>query len=90
MVLGRAPSYQEERLHRCFAATYAPADHRAESATEFTMPEPTPTDDRADGVTHAMEYDQFASYEDGDAIVICDRRRPQAWIRSDAVVGVRQ
>lgn len=54
------------------------------------MPEPTPTGDVADAAQDATEYDQFASYEDGDAIVICDRREPQAWIRSDTVVGVRQ
>lgn len=54
------------------------------------MPEPTPTGDRADGAQHATEYEQFASYEDGDAIVICDRKKPQAWIRSDTVVGIRR
>lgn len=58
--------------------------------TEHTMPEPTPTGDRADAEQHATEYEQFASYEDGDAIVICDRKKPQAWIRSDTVVGIRR
>lgn len=54
------------------------------------MPEPTPRADRADDAQHATEYEQFASYEDGDATVICDRKQPQAWIRSDAVVEVRR
>lgn len=26
------------------------------------------------------------AYEDGDDIVICDRKNPNAWIRSDTVV----
>jgi hypothetical protein len=29
-----------------------------------------------------------ASYEDGDAFVVCDRKNPQAWIRSDAVTDL--
>lgn len=27
-------------------------------------------------------------YEDGDAVVLCDRSNPNAWLRSDTVVRV--
>lgn len=54
------------------------------------MPDPTPTGEQAEAPPDGTEYEQFASYEDGDAVVICDRREPQAWIRSDAVVAVRR
>lgn len=29
------------------------------------------------------DFDSFASYEDGDDLVICDRKNPKAWIKSD-------
>lgn len=60
------------------------------SAPELTMPEPTPTGDRADDAQHATAYEQYASYEDGEATIICDRKQPQAWIRSDTVVRVHR
>lgn len=31
------------------------------------------------------DYDRFASYEDGNDVVICDRKNPKAWIKSDTV-----
>lgn len=34
------------------------------------------------------EFDRFASYEDGDDLVICDRKNPKAWIKSDTVSSV--
>lgn len=29
-----------------------------------------------------------ASYDDDDAFVVCDRKNPQAWIRSDTVADL--
>jgi hypothetical protein len=34
------------------------------------------------------DLDGVASYEDDDAFVVCDRKNPQAWIRSDAVTDL--
>jgi|GEM_PF-4076473 len=34
--------------------------------------------------SEASEFDRYADYEDGDALVICDRRNARAWLRSDA------
>lgn len=28
-------------------------------------------------------FDRFTDYEDGDCVVICDRKNPSGWIRSD-------
>lgn len=39
-------------------------------------------DDRPAGL------DGVASYEDDDAFVVCDRKNPRAWIRSDAVTDL--
>lgn len=30
------------------------------------------------------DLDRYTSYEDDDALVVCDRENPRAWIRSDA------
>lgn len=30
-----------------------------------------------------IDLDAFTSYEDGDALVICDRENANAWLRSD-------
>lgn len=35
-----------------------------------------------------VDFDRFTSYEDGDATVVCDRKNPNAWLRSDAVVDL--
>lgn len=34
------------------------------------------------------DYDRFADYEDGNDLVVCDRRNPQAWIKSDTVARI--
>lgn len=31
------------------------------------------------------DFDRFTSYEDGNDLVICDRKNPKAWIKSDTV-----
>lgn len=33
--------------------------------------------------------EQFASYADGEDFVVCDRKAPSAWIRSDETVEIR-
>jgi hypothetical protein len=40
---------------------------------------------RGDEVPEAesIDLDEFTGYEDGNSYVVCDRRNPQAWIRSD-------
>lgn len=47
-----------------------------------TAPESEP---RMDPPSH---LEQFASYEDGTDLVICDRKSPSSWIRSDATVPI--
>lgn len=32
--------------------------------------------------------EQFASYEDGDELVVCDTKSPNTWIRSDVSVAI--
>lgn len=57
-------------------------------------------DDRSDGV-HAEPVDEtrpddhpttdlenVTSYDDGDRVVVCDRKNAQAWIRSDTVIDL--
>lgn len=47
------------------------------------MPDHT-TATEADAERRAeIDYDRFASYEDGDSTVICDRTEPAAWLKSD-------
>lgn len=29
-----------------------------------------------------IDYDRYAAYEGGSALVICDRKNPAAWIRA--------
>jgi len=33
-------------------------------------------------------FDRYADYEDGSALVICDRRNPNAWVRSDTTAAL--
>lgn len=33
--------------------------------------------------------EQFASYEDGDQLVVCDTKSPNSWIRSDVTVAIQ-
>lgn len=45
---------------------------------------------RATPEQNEIDYDRFAEYEDGDATVICDRKDPRAWIKSDVVTDLEQ
>lgn len=38
--------------------------------------------------TEVPDLDRYASYEDGDATVICDRENPQAWVRAAETVAL--
>lgn len=51
--------------------------HPTEATTESTVP------DRPD-------LEDVTSYEEGDALVVCDRSVPSAWLRSDHTVPIRQ
>jgi len=45
--------------------------------------------DRADGdPPESIEFDRYADYEDGGALVICDRRNARAWLRSDTTTAL--
>lgn len=35
------------------------------------------------------DFDRYASYEDGDHVVVCDRKEPTAWLRSTVAVDLR-
>lgn len=63
------------------------------------MPENDPGESTAPQATDAatsvgprppVDLDGVASYEDGDATVICDRQAPAAWVRSTVTVPVRR
>jgi hypothetical protein len=36
-----------------------------------------------------IDLDDYASYEDGDSLVVCDRENANAWIKSDSTVEIR-
>lgn len=57
-------------------------------AYRTSMPEQTATElePRTDPPSH---LEQFASYEDGDDLVICDKMSPNTWIRSDKTVSIQ-
>lgn len=46
------------------------------------MRERTQIADVEQAAPESVELDQFASYEDDDGFVICDRKNPKAWIKS--------
>lgn len=43
-----------------------------------------PVDEAEHEELPADDLDDVASYEDGDSLVICDRKNAKAWIESDA------
>lgn len=49
-----------------------------------------PSTDLLDIGSDDAAYQQFVSYERGSATVICDRKNPDAWIRSELAVNVEQ
>jgi hypothetical protein len=34
------------------------------------------------------DFDDYASYEDGDSLVVCDRTNANAWVKSDVTTSV--
>jgi hypothetical protein len=56
------------------------------------MPERTTKVGRAEAEPdeQGRDYDRYASYEDGDATVICDRKNPNAWLKSTAATELRR
>lgn len=36
-----------------------------------------------------IDYDDYASYEEGDSLVVCDRENANAWVKSDSSVEIR-
>lgn len=44
----------------------------------------------AHGEPEVNSLDRYASYEEGDSVVVCDRKNAKAWIKSDASVGLEQ
>lgn len=52
---------------------------------------PATTDTAASSAARPpIDLDGVASYEDGDATVICDRQAPAAWVRSTVTVPVHR
>lgn len=47
------------------------------------------TPDTAVAEPAGPDLDGYASYEDGDHLVICDRENPNAWIRSNETADLR-
>ena len=44
----------------------------------------------ARGEPQFNSLDRYASYEEGDSVVICDRKNAKAWIKSDVLVCVER
>lgn len=44
----------------------------------------------AHGGTEVNSLDRYASYEDDDSVVVCDRKNAKAWVKSDVSVGVER
>lgn len=38
----------------------------------------------------AVDLEQFASYEDDDGFVICDRKNPNAWIKAETTEQIER
>jgi hypothetical protein len=36
-----------------------------------------------------IDFDDYASYEDGDSLVVCDRENANGWVKSDSTVEIR-
>lgn len=53
--------------------------------------EPTPADAAVDSEARDpdADFDDYASYEDDGALVICDRFNPSGWIRSEDVTELQ-
>jgi homogentisate 1,2-dioxygenase len=41
-----------------------------------------------DSVPESPDLDRYADYEDGAALVICDRTNPRAWLRADTTAAL--
>ncbi|WP_170977370.1 DUF7331 family protein [Halorussus salinisoli] len=37
-----------------------------------------------------IDFDDYASYEEADALVICERENANAWVKSDVTVELRE
>ncbi|WP_205427727.1 hypothetical protein [Halorussus sp. MSC15.2] len=35
------------------------------------------------------DFDDYASYEENDSLVVCDRQNPNAWVKSDVTAEIR-
>lgn len=38
---------------------------------------------------NSIDFDDYASYEDGDSLVVCDRENANAWVKSDLSVELK-
>lgn len=52
------------------------------------MPDSSRTVEAVQPDPDVVDLDRYASYEDGDGLVVCDRENPNAWLRSDAVTDL--
>lgn len=44
----------------------------------------------AQGDAIRTDFDEYASYEEDDSLVVCDRTDPNAWVKSDVTMGVEE
>jgi hypothetical protein len=44
----------------------------------------------AGGEPEVNSLDRYASYDEGDSVVVCDRKNAKAWLKSDVSVGVER
>lgn len=42
------------------------------------------------GEPQVNSLDRYASYDEGDSVVVCDRKNAKAWVKSDVSVGVKR
>lgn len=49
-----------------------------------------PAVETAHGKPEVNSLDRYASYEEGNSVVVCDRKNAKAWIKSDVSAGLKQ
>lgn len=50
----------------------------------------SPAIETADEEPELDSLDRYASYEEGDSVVVCDRKNAKAWIKSDVSAGLKR
>lgn len=44
----------------------------------------------AEAEPERIDFDDYASYEEDDSLVVCDRKNASAWVKSDVTTELRE